>query len=164
MPNSLILGEVLYNLDVTFVIIRALHVAAAAAAIGAAAFQLFALLPALKTLEPAQRLALREQIVDRWRPLVFSVIGVLLLTGLLTYVLYRIPEWHGKPGAGLYHGLLGAKILLALAVFHFATVLALPGERGAKWRANAGRWLRVMLVLMGLIVVIGAVLRNMRGV
>ena len=127
-------------------------------------FQYFAVMPALRSLEGAERRALRESLVDRWRPFVFAAVGILLLTGLLNYVLYKIPEFRTHPQRGLYHGLLGVKILLALGVFHFATVLALPGERGAKWRDKAGRWLPLMLTLMGLIIIIGAVLRNFKTV
>lgn len=149
-----------FDLDVTFVVIRALHIGAAAVAIGAAVFQFWSLLPVLRSLEPEPRLALRERLVDRWRPVAFTLVGVLLLTGMLNYILYKIPEYRGNPRAGLYHGLLGIKILLALGVFHFATVLALPGARGAKWRDKAGRWLPLMLTFMAAIVVLGAVLRG----
>ena len=152
-----------YGLDVTSILIRALHVAAAAA-IGAAAFQYFAVLPTLRSLDGPERLSLREKLVDRWRPFVFAAIGILLLTGVLNYVLYKIPEYHTHPQRGLYHGLIGSKILLALGVFHLATVMALPGSRGAKWRDKAGRWLPMMLLLMGLILLVGAVLRNFRVV
>lgn len=143
------------------IILRTLHIAAAIAAGGAALFQLVALHPVFsRQLDAEQRRGLREAIVARWRPIVWTCIGLLLLTGVLNYIYFKVPEYRGDPRRGLYHGLMGVKILAALAVFHAATVLTLPGPRGEKYRARAPLWLGIVVAMIGLIVVIGAVLRN----
>lgn len=144
------------------VVIRVLHIGAAVAAAGAAFFQWRAVHPSLAVLAPEQRVAVRGEIARRWFPIVAVLIGLLLLTGLLNFLMFKIPEYKPHPQKGLYHGLFGLKFLLGLASFHFAAALSLPGPRGERWRENAGRWLGVLVVLMLAIIVLGAVLRHFR--
>lgn len=140
--------------------IRILHILPAVLAAGGIFYQLIALHPSLQTLEPAVRRPLREAIVARWRNVVFASILVLLVTGLLNFVLYKIPEYKPHPDKGLYHALFGVKLLLALMAFHGASVLVLPGAKGEKYRDNASFWLPYLAALMVGIIIIGAVLRN----
>lgn len=143
------------------IILRILHIAAVIAAGGAALFQLLAVHPVfMGQLEAERRRSLREAIAQRWRPVVWTCVALLLLTGVLNYVYFKVPQYHDHPRRGLYHGLMGVKILAALVVFHAATVLALPGPRGEKYRGRAPLWLGVLVSMIGLIVVIGAILRN----
>lgn len=141
------------------ILIRLVHILAAVAAGGAVLFQLLAVHPSLATLPEAERTRFRASVVDRWRPVAYLLMALLLITGLVTYVAYRIPEYKPHASKGVYHGLLGVKILLALAFFHAVTVLTLPGEKGDKYRASAGFWLRWMAALLLVIVALGAVLR-----
>jgi uncharacterized membrane protein len=140
-------------------LLRVLHIAAAIAAAGGILFQYVALRPALTSLDEARGAELRRRIADRWRPIVFASVAILLLTGLLNFLLLRVPQYRGQPLAGLYHGLFGLKLLAALLVFHPAVMLVLPGHKGDVYRAKAGFWLSYMLVLLGLIVVLAAILR-----
>lgn len=140
--------------------IRVLHILTAILAAGGVFFQLIALHPTLKSLDAEQRRPIREAIVARWRGVVFMSIFVLLVTGLLNFLLYKIPEMKPHPMKGLYHGLFGAKLLLALMVFHGASVMVLPGAKGERYRDRADFWLKYMAVLLVFIVVLGAVLRN----
>lgn len=139
------------------VVLRVLHIGAVVVAAGAAFFQLVALRPVLRGLPDEQHARIREQIVARWRPVVLACIALLLLSGLLTLMMFKIAEHKGQ---GLYHAIVGIKVLAALAVFHAATVLVLPGPKGDKARARAGFWLKYLAALFGLIIVLGAVLRN----
>lgn len=148
------------SFDIGAITIRILHITMAIAAAGGVFFQLIALHPALQPLDGAQRRAIRESIVSRWRIVVFSAIAILLVTGLVNFLMYKIPELRTHPMKGLYHGLFGLKFLLALLSFHGATVLVLPGAKGERYRDNAGFWLKYMSVLFVLIIVIAAVLRN----
>ncbi|TWT41980.1 hypothetical protein RAS1_31060 [Phycisphaerae bacterium RAS1] len=141
------------------ILIRLVHILAAIAAGGAVVFQLLAVHPSLSAIPETQRGEFRAWVVNRWRPIVYLLMALLLVTGLVTYVVYRIPEYKTHASKGAYHGLLGAKILLALAFFHAATVLTLPGSKGDKYRAAAGFWLRWMTALLLGIVALGAVLR-----
>lgn len=146
-------------MDALAVVIRVLHIGAGVIAAGAAFFQWYALHPALSKLSPEQRSAVRDPLLRRWFPLILTVIALLLLSGLLNFVAFKIPEYKEHPHKGVYHGLFGLKFLLALASFHFATVLALPGARGDRWRDKAHVWLAVQIALLSGVIVIGAVLR-----
>lgn len=146
--------------DLGWIALRALHITAATLAAGGAFFQRFALLPGLGAMESQVRREAREQVARRWRGIVFTAVGTLLLTGLISYVAYRIPQYHDHPKKGLYHGLLGVKILLALGAFHCATVLALPGAKGEAYRDRAGLWLNLLCAFLLLIIIIGAVLNG----
>lgn len=143
----------------TELLLRILHIAAAVAAAGGAFFQYAAIRPVLADLEAAQTAELRRRIAERWRPIVIASVAILLLTGLLNFLLFRVPQYRGQPLAGLYHALFGLKLLAALLVFHPAVVLVLAGPKGDAYRARAGFWLSYMLVLLGLIIVLGAIMR-----
>src|SRR4029453_18245806 len=101
-------------------VVHFLHVGAAILAAGGAFFQLFALHPTLSQLPPESRKPIREAIVSRWRPIVLASIVVLLITGLINFVAFKIPAYKLHPHKGLYHGLLGVKIIAALIAFHAA--------------------------------------------
>lgn len=158
--NLLTLAQGL-ELDPAALVLRVLHIASAAMAAGAVAFQFFALHPAMRSLEGPQRRELRETIIGRWRGFVFTLIGLLLATGMLNFLLYKVPELRGKPHAGLYHGLFGLKVVAALLVFHAVSMLALPGAKGEKFRDQAGFWLKLLVVLMAVIFVLAAVLKSL---
>ncbi len=151
-------------LDVGGVVLRVAHTGAAALAAGGVVFQMLALHPTLVGLPAETRLGIRESVVARWRITVFSVIGLLLVSGLINFVAYKLPEFRGAANAGLYHGLFGLKFLAALLAFHGATVLALPGKKGEAYRNGAAFWLRYLTVLFAVVFVLGAVLRGITPV
>jgi hypothetical protein len=55
-------------------------------------------------------------------------------------------------GDGLYHALVGTKILLALGVFFIASVLVGRSAAFESWRADRAKWLKVMVLLAAIIV------------
>lgn len=142
------------------VVLRFLHIGAAAVVIGGTAYKWFAIRPAWRTAPESSSSELREQFARNWRPVVLSAIAILLITGLVNFVAYKIPEYRDHPSKGTYHALMGVKILAALAVFHMATLLTAPGPRGAQRRARSAGWLAALLGLFALILVIGAKLAN----
>lgn len=139
-----------------------LHVFAVVLAAGGAFFQLIALHPTLARLEPDVRRSIREAVVARWRIVVLVSILVLLVTGFANYLLFKVPEYRGHPHKGLYHGLIGVKILAAFVAFHAATVLVLPGTKGERYRDQAGFWLTLLAVTMVVVIAIGAFLNRFR--
>ncbi len=141
------------------VVLRIMHLSAAIIAGGAIVFQRFALLPALRSVEEGPRTQVRAVILRRWRGVVWTCIGFLLLSGLLTFLFFKLPEYHGKAYAGLYHGLFGLKLLAALALFHAVTILVMPGEHFEKYRARAGFWLSYAVALLAVIVIVAGVMR-----
>ncbi len=148
------------TLAVFDVLIRVLHVGAAIIAAGGVFFQWWALHPTLANCSESQRTEFRNAIVARWWPVVAAVIFVLLLSGLLNFVINKIPEYRDHASKGVYHGLFGLKFLAAMLAFHGAAVLALPGSRGERYRAKAAFWLQYLVVLFAIIITLGAILRN----
>jgi hypothetical protein len=141
------------------VAIRILHIGSAMLVGGALAFQLLALQPALAALGDGERGVVRQRVAGRWWPVALLAIGLLLATGLTNYLLFRVPVYRGQAFAPLYHGLFGAKFLLALALFHVALVLTGPGPRFERYRRRAGCWLTYGTLLLAGIVVLSAFLR-----
>ena len=139
--------------------IRFVHIFAAFVAGGAIVFQARALRPSLATLNDEQRRTLGTQIADRWRPLVLTLVGLLLITGLLNFVLYQVPAYKDHASKGVYHGLFGLKFLAALILFHGITVLSLPGAKGERYRANAAGRLSFLTLLLIVIVACATVMR-----
>jgi len=140
---------------------RVIHVGAAVIAAGGAFFQFLVLRPTLATLEDPQRLELREKLADRWRVTVYRCIVVLLISGFINYLVYRAPAIQHYENSTAYHILLGIKILLALAAFHCAALLALSGPRGKRHRDHAGFWLTTLCILFVVIIGLGSVLRTL---
>lgn len=138
--------------------LRWLHVMSAVIAAGGAFFQWLALHPTLATVETSVRVDVRERVASRWRGVVFLCIAILLVTGLANFVLFRAPAFRGASNAGIYHALFGVKFLLALMAFHAAAVLALPGEKGARYRDRAAFWLNYLVALFAIILTLGVVL------
>lgn len=146
-------------MDLLQVILRIAHIGAAVVLAGGVVFQLIALQPALRSLDDPQRDRLRRLLAGRWYRVVMACIALLLISGLLNFLLYKLPDYRGQPSAPVYHGLFGIKLLAALALFHAALVPSLPGPRFDRYRARAGFWLAWATVLVALIVVMAAVMR-----
>lgn len=137
---------------------RWLHMMAAVAAVGGTLFVVMALLPAARE-HPAPELLAAVQ--RRFKRLVHAAIGLLLLTGLYNYLVVSLPrvrQWESASARGLYHGLMGVKIVLALVLFALALLLLKPVPA---MQVKRERWLLLNLVLGSAIVLIGSVLRRM---
>ena len=146
-------------MEILAVVLRVLHIAAAAGAIGAALYQWLAVRPALAALGESERAALLARAAAGWRGVALLIMAVLLITGLANFLVYKIPEVKPHPAKAVYHGLIGLKILLALMVFHPAAALVMPGAKGDRYRERGAFWVAYMLALYGVIIVAGAVLR-----
>ena len=75
-------------------------------------------------------------------------IALLLLSGLFNYM-QQIPKHKGD---GLYHALLGTKMLLALVVFFIASALVGRSAAFEKMRQNRATWMGLIVLLSALIV------------
>ena len=117
------------------------------------------LLPSLKVLDDEQRDRLTDGIRGRWKRFVHGGIALFLISGFYNY--YRAIPNHD--GDGLYHALVGTKMLLALIVFFFASVLVGRSAKFEKWRQQPQFILRAMIVLSLLIVAISGFLK-IRGI
>lgn len=137
------------------VAMRWLHIAAAVAGLGGAMMMRLVVVPALdRTPEGAA-------VLDTMRPgfkrLMHSAIGVLLLTGIYNYVVVAVPRVRESGLAG-YHGVMGVKILLSLALFGIALGLLAPIPA---MHARRKAWLTANVVLGLCILLLGAYLRRL---
>ncbi|RPI88803.1 MAG: hypothetical protein EHM42_04140 [Planctomycetaceae bacterium] len=87
-------------------------------------------------------------------------IALFLLTGFFNY--FRVIQDGSHKGDGLYHGLIGVKIILAMVIFFIASALVGRSPGLAKMRSNARFWLAINVGLATVIIAISGFLR-MRG-
>ena len=128
------------------VISRIAHVGTAILLVGGTAFLRLAVIPSLE----GDSNELLGRIRSRWKKFVHGGIAVMLLTGFYNFV-QHLP--HHK-GDGLYHGLVGTKILLAFYLFFLASALVGNKPGTQKFRDNAKKWTTVMLLVASVIVAI----------
>lgn len=134
------------------VVSRWFHVGTAIVLLGGAVFTRFVLLPSAMELSDAEHDKLRSGVLGRWKRFVHAGIALLLLTGFYNFI-RAIP---GHKGQGLYHALIGTKILLAFAIFFIASAMVGRSSMAQAMRKNALRW-------TGLIVLLGAVIVAISG-
>ena len=131
------------------------HVGAAIVLMGGAIFTRFVLMPAAAELPDDQHLALKERLRVRWSKIVMWGILALLVSGFYNY--FRgMPTHKGQP---LYHALVGTKMLLGFGAFFLASVLSGRSAKIAPLRANAGKWLGVLIAITALVSGIGGYLK-----
>tara|TARA_R110002049_G_scaffold285698_4_gene467099 strand:+ start:271169 stop:271606 length:438 start_codon:yes stop_codon:yes gene_type:complete len=132
------------------IVSRIVHIGTAITLVGGSAFILLILMPSTRELAEDASDKLSVAVMGRWKRFVHGGIALFLLSGLYNYV--RAIEKH--KGDGLYHGLVGTKMLLALGIFFLAAALVgrSPALQGI--RANRGKWLKVLLFLAAVVVCI----------
>ena len=149
-------------MDPTTLVLRWAHILGAVIAIGGLAFARFGLLPALTDFDEETRAKLHESIRRRWLPWVIGAITLLLVSGLANFLLFNslVKEQGWAGGTWMrqtsYHAIFGAKFLLAMAVFYFASGLVGRGQ-GTQWiRDNRSTWLTVTLgMAVGIVMLSG---------
>jgi len=153
-------------MDPTLLLLRWAHVLAAIVAMGGLFFARFALVPALSELDAETRDRIHERIRRRWLPWVIGAITVLLASGLANFLLFnervKTEEW--AEGMWMrqhsYHALFGAKFLLAMVAFYFASALVGRGA-GTQWvRDDRAKWLSVTLGLTLAVVMLSGWMRQ----
>lgn len=132
-------------LDVLF---RVVHVATAITLVGGSLFTLWVLMPSAKELDDDVHQQLAASVGSRWKRIVHVGVLLFLVSGIYNYV-RAIP---GHRGDGLYHALLGAKMIMALGVFFLAAALVGRSPKLKPIRDNRAKWLRVIVVLAAIIV------------
>ncbi len=154
-------------MDPVTLLLRWAHILAAIVAMGALLFARFGLLPALSDFDASTRDRIHDSIRRRWLPWVIGAITVLLASGLANFLLFngRVKAEGWADGAWMrqtsYHALFGAKFLLALVAFYFASALVGRGE-GTQWvRNDRAKWLSVTLGLMLAVVLLSGWMRQL---
>ena len=133
------------------VLSRWVHVGTAIVLVGGTSFMKLVLVPGIPGHSPELMTAIRK----RWKRFVHGGIGLFILTGFYNYI-RAMPEHKGD---GLYHALIGTKIILAFAVFFIASALVGRSTGTQKFRDKSGSWMAVVLLLMAVIVGISGVLK-----
>lgn len=130
---------------------RIVHVGTAITLVGGSVFMAYALMPAASaSLSDEEHDRLREGVLGRWKKFVGPGIGLFLISGFYNYM--RMIPYH--KGDGLYHGLVGTKIILAFAIFFLASALVGKSKALEGIRQNRAKWLKVLILLAAIIVCI----------
>lgn len=132
-----------------------IHLSAAVIGVGGIAFLLFLLIPSARVLAPDQRDALFKQVQGKFHGVSWSVIILLIGSGL-----YNVRANYWELAWGRAWLLLTIKISLALVVFAVALALTLPLPFLARIRAHRERWLALAFALAMIVILISAYLRR----
>lgn len=141
------------------VLSRIVHVATAICLVGGSVFTLAVLIPAAKALSQEAHDALAAAVASRWKRWVHLGILLFLASGFYNYM--RAIGSH--QGDGLYHALLGTKMLLALGVFFIASALVGRSPKLEPMRQAKAKWLTILVLLATLIVCLSGFVK-VRGV
>ncbi|NND98073.1 MAG: hypothetical protein HKN47_12165 [Pirellulaceae bacterium] len=129
---------------------RIIHVLTAITLVGGSIFTLLVLLPSAKELTEDAHNTLAAAVTGRWKRFVHNGILLFLVTGMYNYV--RAVPLH--KGDGLYHALVGTKMLLALGIFFLAAALVGRSAKLESIRQHRAKWLRVLVLLAVVVVAI----------
>ena len=129
---------------------RWLHVASVIVLLGGFIYARFAVAPAMAGLSGGELTSFSQAMVARFRPLLYTAMGTVLLSGLYNYLTKASYPPH-------YHAVIGVKFLFVLHVFATAVLYSMPDVEESKRR----RRLTSLVVSGMLIVLISADLRWM---
>jgi len=135
--------------------LRWIHVTAAVIGVGGMAFLLLILNPSLGAMQPEQRDRLAEQVMNRFRWMIWSAIMVSLVSGLFT-----VRQYYWEVAWGKSWALLTVKIVISLFVFLIALALTLPFKLFDRLRARRQIWLSIDVGLAIAVIFIAAYLRR----
>ncbi len=130
------------------------HVSAAVIGVGGMAFMLFILFPSVGILSQEQRDGLLKIVLGRFRWVAWSVIFLLLASGLYNVKLVWLVPW------GPYWKFLTIKIVLALVIFAIVLCLTIPLGIFNWFRQRRNLWLSIAFSLAMVVILISAYLRR----
>ena len=130
------------------VVSRIVHVSTAIVLVGGSVFMAFVLVPVAEQLDAGPHEKLRGLVNGRWKRFVHMGILLFLVTGFYNY--FR--QMPNHKGDGLYHALIGTKILLAFGVFFIASVLVGRAQGFEGMRQARGKWLKIIVLMAAAIV------------
>ena len=130
------------------------HVSAAVIGVGGMAFMLLVLFPSAGLLEEDERDKLLKAALGRFRWVSWSVILLLLGSGLYNVKLVWLVPW------GPYWKFLTIKVALAIAVFIIILCLTIPLKIFSGFRQRRRQWLYAAFGLAMIVILISAYLRR----
>jgi uncharacterized membrane protein len=147
------------DVDWLAVLFRWIHILTAVIAVGGVLFQRLVLMPAISgTLDEGQRVKVHEAVVGRWKTVLMTCIGLLLVSGFWNFFTISLDKAKTAPA---YHGLFGLKFLAALAVFFLGSVLTGKAKAFQTMRDRRAYWLGVTAVLAVLVILVSGILKNL---
>ena len=138
---------------------RLIHVLTAIVLLGGSTFMLLVVLPTLQSSDEATRSKIASGLRGIWKRYVHAGIALFLISGFYNY--FKAMPQH--KGDGLYHALIGTKIILALAVFFLASALVGRSAAFEGIRTNSSKWLKI-LCLLGIVIVAMSSFVKIRGI
>lgn len=136
-------------MDWISIISRWTHIGTAIVLVGGTCFLRFVLTPAAAQLPEAEHVKLKELVMNRWKKFVHIGIALFIVSGFYNFLFVQLQRHKGD---GLYHALIGTKILLAFAIFFFASALVGRSKSFDGLRKNAKFWQLVIILLAAVIV------------
>jgi uncharacterized membrane protein len=118
------------------------------------AFMLLVLFPSVGILNEEQRDGLLKVVLGRFRWVAWSVIVLLLASGLYNIKLVWLVPW------GRYWTFLTVKIALALIIFAIVLCLTIPLSILSRFRKRRSLWLSIAFSLGMVVILISAYLRR----
>jgi len=138
--------------EVVGILMRWAHIASAAVLIGGLVYARLVVAPMLQESSPEERGEALDGLGNRFRPLVYSAIGGLLVSGLYNLLTH--------PGhTPYYHAWFGVKVLLALHVFAAAALAVRSSRAPSEEEARRLRRMTGAILTGMLAILIGAYLR-----
>jgi hypothetical protein len=114
-------------------------------------------------LASAQRRALRRweacSSPGAWKKVAHAAMGLLLLTGIFNFIVLALPD-QVEPMP--YHAYFGLKVMAALGIFVMLSLLVGRSEAFTALRARPKRWLTIVIVLGGVVVLLGTLMMRSR--
>lgn len=138
---------------------RIVHVGTAITVVGGSIFMCFVLLPSAEQLNDEEHDKLRAGVIGRWKKFIHIGVALFIVSGFYNY--FKMIPLH--KGDGLYHALVGTKVLLAFSIFFIAEALVGKSKAFEKMRQERGKWLKIMILLAAVIISISGFVKT-RGV
>ena len=130
------------------------HVSAAVIGVGGMAFMLLVLFPSARVLNDEQRALLLKFVFGRFRWVAWSVIFLLIVSGLYNVSLVWLVPW------GVYWRVLTVKLILAFSIFAIVLCLTIPLGIFKRFRDRRHLWLSIAFGLAMAVILISAYLRR----
>lgn len=138
-------------MDYLSLIFRWMHILPASIMFGGAVFVRYCLIPS----SAGSSFDTNQEMRKSWMRLV-SISTLLLLVSGLYNGITKIIAYKLTPD---YHGLVLGKLLIGLAVFYLAAVLAGRSDRAVRMRQKETYWTNILVFLMFLLIMIGGYMK-----
>src|SRR5207247_11158247 len=104
--------------------------------------------------------AVMDRVMQRFKRVIHSAIGLLLLTGVYNFIVV-LPKVARLEYRSLYHPIIGTKILLALILFGIITMALSSSPASGNMQERRSGWVTVTVVLALVILLLSATLRRL---